>query len=102
MASPNRVMDLLHTPVTMHPGSRRFTPLSAMRGEIMLEDITFGLPEPPARGAAPDPEGTSWANHCHRRLYRVWQKHPGEAAAAAVRAKFRAALLLDGIDIRET
>jgi ATP-binding cassette subfamily B protein len=40
MASTNRVMDLLHTPITLHPGSRRL-PVSNIQGEIIFEDITF-------------------------------------------------------------
>ncbi len=38
MASTNRVMNLLDTPITIHPGD---TPLSFVRGELELRDVTF-------------------------------------------------------------
>lgn len=40
MASTQRVMTLLDTPITLCPGSRRL-PVSQVRGEIVFEDITF-------------------------------------------------------------
>ncbi|MBE7384307.1 MAG: ABC transporter ATP-binding protein [Leptolyngbya sp. SIO1E4] len=40
MASTNRVMDLLDTPITLHPGQRRL-PVSHVKGEIRFEDVTF-------------------------------------------------------------
>ncbi|ASC69514.1 ABC transporter protein [Halomicronema hongdechloris C2206] len=40
MASTNRVMDLLQTPITLPPGQQRL-PVSQVRGEIRFEDITF-------------------------------------------------------------
>jgi len=44
MASTNRVMDLLQTPITLPPGQRRL-PVSQVRGEIRFEDITFAYAE---------------------------------------------------------
>jgi ATP-binding cassette subfamily B protein len=40
MASTNRVMNLLDTPITLHPGSQRL-PVSNIQGNIVFEDITF-------------------------------------------------------------
>lgn len=40
MASTNRVMDLLNTPIRLHPGQRRL-PASNVRGEVRFEDVTF-------------------------------------------------------------
>lgn len=40
MASTNRVMDLLDTPIRLHPGQRRL-PVSNVRGEVRFEDVTF-------------------------------------------------------------
>lgn len=40
MASTNRVMDLLDTPITLQPGQRRL-PVSNVQGEIRFEDVTF-------------------------------------------------------------
>jgi ATP-binding cassette subfamily B protein len=41
MASTNRVMDLLDTPLTIHSGTISF-PISRIRGEIQLENVSFG------------------------------------------------------------
>ncbi|MEM6520972.1 MAG: ABC transporter ATP-binding protein [Cyanobacteria bacterium P01_C01_bin.70] len=40
MASTNRVMDLLDTPSTLHPGSRRL-PVSNVQGDVRFEGVTF-------------------------------------------------------------
>lgn len=40
MASTNRVMDLLDTPLTLEPGDRRL-PVSNVVGEIIFDDVTF-------------------------------------------------------------
>ncbi|MEM6837013.1 MAG: ABC transporter ATP-binding protein [Cyanobacteria bacterium P01_C01_bin.120] len=40
MASTNRVMDLLDTPSTLQPGSRRL-PVSNVQGDVRFEDISF-------------------------------------------------------------
>lgn len=40
MASTNRVMDLLATPITLPPGQHRL-PVSNVRGEVQFEDVTF-------------------------------------------------------------
>lgn len=40
MASTNRVMDLLDTPIRLHPGQQRL-PVSNVRGEVRFEDVTF-------------------------------------------------------------
>ncbi|HIK30080.1 MAG TPA: ABC transporter ATP-binding protein [Oscillatoriales cyanobacterium M59_W2019_021] len=43
-ASTRRVMRLLDTPIAIHPGSRPL-PLSSVRGEIILENVTFAYRE---------------------------------------------------------
>lgn len=40
MASTNRVMDLLDTPIAIHPGHLSL-PVEAIRGEVNLDNITF-------------------------------------------------------------
>ncbi|MFE4106989.1 ABC transporter ATP-binding protein [Almyronema epifaneia S1] len=40
MASTNRVMNLLDTPITLHPGNHRL-PMSQVQGDIRFEDVTF-------------------------------------------------------------
>lgn len=40
MASTNRVMNLLDSPITIQPGDQRL-PLSQVKGEIQFQDITF-------------------------------------------------------------
>lgn len=44
MASINRVMDLLDTPVAIRPGNFRL-PVSNVRGNIVFEDVTFAYRE---------------------------------------------------------
>ncbi|MEO0539423.1 MAG: ABC transporter ATP-binding protein [Cyanobacteria bacterium P01_A01_bin.105] len=44
MASTNRVMTLLDTPIVIRPGTHRL-PVSNVRGEIVFEDITFAYAE---------------------------------------------------------
>ncbi|MEO1620174.1 MAG: ABC transporter ATP-binding protein [Cyanobacteria bacterium J06632_3] len=44
MASTNRVMGLLDTPIVIRPGRHRL-PVSNVRGEIVFEDITFAYAE---------------------------------------------------------
>jgi len=44
MASTQRVMTLLDTPITLLPGRQRL-PLDQVRGDIHFEDITFAYPE---------------------------------------------------------
>ncbi|SBO42875.1 ABC transporter ATP-binding protein [Cyanobium sp. NIES-981] len=43
MASTNRVLDLLDTPVTI-PGGQRQLPLSRVRGELCFEGVSFAYP----------------------------------------------------------
>jgi len=40
MASTHRVMHLLDTPITLHPGQRRL-PVSQVQGDVCFEDVTF-------------------------------------------------------------
>ena len=44
MASTNRVMNLLDTPITIQPGDKRL-PLSQVKGEIQFQAITFAYQE---------------------------------------------------------
>lgn len=44
MASTNRVMALLDTPITLIPGTRRL-PVSEVKGDIHFIDVTFGYSE---------------------------------------------------------
>jgi len=99
MASTNRVMDLLHTPITLHPGSRRL-PVSAMRGEIMFEDITFAyqnrlpvvqhltLKVPAGQTIAIVGSTGSGKSTLVKLLLRLYELNQGR-------------ITLDGIDIRE-
>ncbi|MGE5658595.1 MAG: ABC transporter ATP-binding protein [Actinomycetota bacterium] len=40
MASTNRVMNLLDTPIAIHPGERQL-PVSSVNGELEFDDVTF-------------------------------------------------------------
>ncbi len=53
MASTNRVMNLLDTPITIHPGDKRL-PVAMVRGEVEFVDVTFAY-----KGRAPVVEGLS-------------------------------------------
>lgn len=46
MASTNRVMALLETPIAIHPG-RIPLPLGSVKGEIVLKNVTFGYSDRP-------------------------------------------------------
>lgn len=47
MASTNRVLDLLDTPIAIPSGDRPL-PLAAVRGELRFEDVGFAYPDRPA------------------------------------------------------
>ena len=51
MASIERVMDLLHTPVAIQSGPRRL-PRAAVRGELQFEDLRFSYDPPDTPAAA--------------------------------------------------
>jgi ATP-binding cassette subfamily B protein len=63
MASTNRVLNLVETPVRIVHGGRRL-PIEAVRGEIAFEDVRFGYDERPdvVRGISLRiPAGQTWA-----------------------------------------
>jgi ATP-binding cassette subfamily B protein len=99
MASTNRVMDLLHTPITLHPGSRRL-PVSTIQGDIVFEDITFAyqdrrpvvkhltLKVPAGQTIAIVGSTGSGKSTLVKLLLRLYEVNQGR-------------ITLDGIDIRE-
>jgi ATP-binding cassette subfamily B protein len=99
MASTNRVMDLLDTPITLHPGSQRL-PVSQMRGEIVFEDITFAytdrtpvvehltLKVPAGQTIAIVGSTGSGKSTLVKLLLRLYEIHQGR-------------IILDGVDIRD-
>ncbi len=42
MASTNRILDLLDTPISIHSGSQVLPPQSQIQGDIQLKNVTFG------------------------------------------------------------
>ena len=42
MASTNRILDLLDTPISIHSGSQILPPQAQIQGEIQLKNVTFG------------------------------------------------------------
>ena len=42
MASTNRILDLLDTPIAIHSGSQVLSPQTLVQGEIQLKNVTFG------------------------------------------------------------
>jgi ATP-binding cassette subfamily B protein len=99
MASTKRVMDLLDTPITLHPGSWRL-PVSHIRGEIIFENITFAyndrlpvvkhltLKVPEGQTIAIVGSTGSGKSTLVKLLLRLYEVNQGR-------------ITLDGIDIRE-
>lgn len=98
MASTNRVMDLLNTPITLHPGNQRL-PVSNLRGDIVFEDVTFAyadrlpvvehltLKVPAGQTIAIVGSTGSGKSTLVKLLLRLYEIHQGR-------------ITLDGVDIR--
>ncbi len=99
MASTQRVMDLLDTPIALFPGRRRL-PVSQVRGEIRFESVTFAygghppvlqnltLTVPAGRTIAVVGSTGSGKSTLVKLLLRFYEVHMGR-------------ITLDGINIRE-
>jgi ATP-binding cassette subfamily B protein len=99
MASTHRVMDLLHTPITLHPGSRRL-PVSNIRGEIIFEDITFAY-----RDRLPVVQHLTLKVPAGQTIAIVGSTGSGKSTLVKLLLRLyavnRGRITLDGIDIRE-
>jgi ATP-binding cassette subfamily B protein len=84
MASTNRVMDLLDTPITPASWEPAVT-RQPDAGRNCFRRYYLRLHRPHPGGRTSHPQGACRTNHCHRRLYGIREKYPGEVAAASLR-----------------
>jgi ATP-binding cassette, subfamily B, bacterial len=99
MASTNRVMDLLDTPITLNPGQRRW-PVSQMRGEIVFEQVSFAYPDRPAVVT-----GLTLKVPAGQTVAIVGSTGSGKSTLVKLLLRFydisQGRITLDGLDIRE-
>ncbi len=99
MASTNRVMDMLDTPITLHPGRRRL-PVGNIKGEIVFEDITFAY-----RDRLPVVKHLTLKVPAGQTIAIVGSTGSGKSTLVKLLLRLyevtRGSITLDGIDIRE-
>lgn len=99
MASTNRVMDLLDTPVASPPGYRAL-PTSQVRGEIVLRDVTFAYRDRP-----PVVERLSLEIPAGKTIAIVGSTGSGKSTLVKLLLRLyeiqAGRITLDGIDLRE-
>lgn len=99
MASTNRVMDLLDTPVASPPGYRAL-PTSQVRGEILLKDVTFAYRDRP-----PVVEHLSLEIPAGKTIAIVGSTGSGKSTLVKLLLRLyeiqAGSITLDGIDLRE-
>ena len=83
MASTQRVLDLIDTPVLIQGGTVPVDP-QRLRGEIRFEAVDFAYAGRSTLLQGFRSHRASGIDPRHRRGDGVWQEHRGEAAAAAV------------------
>lgn len=99
MASTSRVMTLLDTPRTLHPGSRRL-PISNVQGGIVFEDITFAYPD-----RQPVVQHLTLKVPAGQTIAIVGSTGSGKSTLVKLLLRFyevsQGRITLDGIDLRE-
>jgi ATP-binding cassette subfamily B protein len=99
MASTNRVMDLLDTPIAIHSGHLSL-PVRSVRGELELQHITFAY-----RGIAPVIQDLSLHIPAGRTIAIVGSTGSGKSTLVKLLLRLyevqAGTITLDGIDIRE-
>jgi ATP-binding cassette subfamily B protein len=99
MASTNRVMDLLDTPVASPPGYRAL-PTSQVRGEILIKDVTFAYRDRP-----PVVEHLSLEIPAGKTIAIVGSTGSGKSTLVKLLLRLyeiqAGSITLDGIDLRE-
>lgn len=99
MASTNRVMDLLDTPVASPPGYRAL-PTNQVRGEIVLRDVTFAYRDRP-----PVVEHLSLEIPAGKTIAIVGSTGSGKSTLVKLLLRLyeiqSGSITLDGIDLRE-
>ncbi|MEL6247837.1 MAG: ABC transporter ATP-binding protein [Cyanobacteria bacterium J06627_15] len=99
MASTNRVMNLLDTPVVIHPGSHRL-PVSNVQGEIVFKDITFAYAE-----RAPVVQNLTLKIPARQNIAIVGATGSGKSTLVKLLLRFyeveSGQIVLDGIDLKD-
>uniref|UniRef100_B8HJY6 ABC transporter related n=1 Tax=Cyanothece sp. (strain PCC 7425 / ATCC 29141) TaxID=395961 RepID=B8HJY6_CYAP4 len=99
MASINRVMNLLATPIAIHPGDRSL-PLQGIRGELSFDHITFAY-----AGRPPVLQNLSLQIPAGQTIGIVGATGSGKSTLVKLLLRFyeleSGRILLDGIDLRE-
>ncbi|MFW6359654.1 MAG: ABC transporter ATP-binding protein [Chroococcales cyanobacterium] len=99
MASTNRVMNLLETPIAIHPGNKPL-PLSSVKGNITLENITFAY-----SNGKPVIENLSLQIPAGKTIAVVGSTGSGKSTLVKLLLRLyevqEGRITLDGIDIKE-
>jgi ATP-binding cassette, subfamily B, bacterial len=82
MASTNRVMDLLDTPIAIDSGAKFLGEKAAIQGEVVLKDVTFAYRDRPPIIK----HHSGWQNDRYRRLHRLRQKHVSQITITLLRS----------------
>ncbi|MBW4621095.1 MAG: ABC transporter ATP-binding protein/permease [Cyanosarcina radialis HA8281-LM2] len=99
MASTNRVMNLLDTPIAIHPGNISL-PVSSVKGELQLHDVTFAY-----QGRKPVIEKLSLHIPAGKTIAIVGSTGSGKSTLVKLLLRLyeieTGTITLDGIDIRD-
>jgi ATP-binding cassette subfamily B protein len=99
MASTNRVMNLLDTPIAIHPGNISL-PVSSVKGELQLQNVTFAY-----QGRKPVIENLSLHIPAGKTIAIVGSTGSGKSTLVKLFLRLyeieTGTITLDGIDIRD-
>ena len=99
MASTNRVMNLLDTPLAIHPGEKPL-PIASVKGDVQLQNITFSY-----QGYRPVVENLSLHIPAGKTIAIVGSTGSGKSTLVKLLLRFyevqAGEITVDGIDIRE-
>jgi ATP-binding cassette subfamily B protein len=99
MASTNRVMNLLDTPIAIHPGNISL-PISSVKGELQLQNVTFAY-----QGRKPVIENLSLHIPAGKTIAIVGSTGSGKSTLVKLLLRLyeieTGTITLDGIDIRD-
>ncbi|MEI6429999.1 MAG: ABC transporter ATP-binding protein [Pseudanabaena sp. ELA607] len=100
MASTNRILDLLDTPITIHSGSQILPPHPQIKGAIKLERVTFSY-----RAGFPIVENLSLEIAPHQTTAIVGATGSGKSTLVKLLLRLyeidSGQILLDGVEIRD-
>ncbi len=99
MASTNRVLNLLDTPIAIHPGDKPL-PVASVRGELVLENVTFAY-----RDRAPVIKNLSLRVPAGKTIAIVGATGSGKSTLVKLLLRLyeieSGTMTLDGIELRE-